>query len=413
MKNIITIPETIKNRTYAVAAALVLFAIALTAFPLSNVGAVQIQNRSIQMSDSAPSGGSITTGVGSGTKVIYKVSFSTTNTSSTIGGIVIDFCNNSPLAGETCTAPTGFNSNKATTAIYNASGMGTGAFAVYSSDAGTGNGNRIILTRATAAVLTSSVSFELGNGTNGFTNPSVADTFYARIYTYATAAAAQAHVTSGATGYIDFGGIALSTANVITITARVQESLTFCVSGAAPTSNCGGSSSPATTLGHGTTTKALDSSVIDTANVYSQISTNAGSGAVIRIRNSNSSCGGLSLDSGTTCGIPPTNAGSNVTPNSGATAMQAGTAAFGLAITSGSGVTASAPYNGSTASNYYGMDTTTSGSNVTTTYGSQVLACTGPVSNVNNTWTFAATASNTTPSGIYTANIAAIATGTF
>jgi hypothetical protein len=93
--------------------------------------------------------------------------------------------------------------------------------------------------------------------------------------------------------------------------------------------------------------------------------------------------------------------------------MDAGTAAFGLAVSSGSGVTASAPYTGATASNYYGMDTTTSGSNVTTTYGSQVLACTGPVSNINNTWTFAATASNTTPSGIYTANISVIATGTF
>lgn len=405
--------KALTSQAYAAVAIVVLFAVTLAAVPLSDAGAVQFQSRAIQMSDSAPSGGSISSGVGSGTKVIYKVSFTTSNTTSTIGGIVIDFCSDSPLAGGTCTAPVGFNSNKATMTINNASGMGTGAFSVYTTDAGAGNANRIILTRAVAATLTATVSFELGTSTNGFTNPSTTGTFYARMYTYATDVAAQNHVTSAATGYIDFGGIALSTASVITITARVQETLQFCLSAASPTANCGGVTSPAVTLGHGATVKALDSSVIDTATIYSQLSTNAGSGAIVRIRNSNSSCGGLSLDGGTTCGIPPTNGGSNVTPNSAATAMQAGTAAFGLAVSSGSGVTASAPYTGATATNYYGMDTTTAGANVTTTYGGQVMSCAGPVNNVTNTWTFAATASNTTPSGIYTANIVAIATGTF
>ncbi|MDB5169764.1 MAG: hypothetical protein JWN82_160 [Candidatus Saccharibacteria bacterium] len=405
----INISQLLQNRrVYAVLALQLVAAIVLTALPMNKAEAVQIQARNIQMSDSAPSGGSITTGVGSGTKVIYKVSFTTTNTASTIGGIVIDFCSNSPLAGETCTAPTGLLTNKSTTAIFNASGMGTGAFAVYTSDAGTANASRLILTRASPAALTSTVSFELGNATNALTNPSTTGTFFARIYTYATAAAAQGHVTSAATGYIDYGGIALSTVSVITITARVQENLAFCLSNASPTSNCGGASTPAVTLGHGTTTQAIDSSTVDTANVYSQISTNAGSGAVVRIRNSNSSCGGLSLDGGTTCGIPPAFSGANTTP---VAAMPAGTAAFGLMIGTAAGTTIAAPYNAVTT-NYFGMDTAST-NNVTTTYGSQALSCSGPVSNVNNTWTFGATASNTTPSGVYTANIVAIATGTF
>ncbi|HPG37709.1 MAG TPA: hypothetical protein PK865_02875, partial [Candidatus Saccharibacteria bacterium] len=62
---------------------------------------------------------------------------------------------------------------------------------------------------------------------------------------------------------------------------------------------------------------------------------------------------------------------------------------------------------------YYGMDTTTSGANATTTFGSRVVSSTGPTDNVMNTWKFAATASNTTAAGIYTANMAVIATGTF
>lgn len=378
--------------------------------PLVNVGAVQLQSRSIQLSDSAPSGNaSIPSGPGSGTKVTYKVSFTTTNTATSIGGIVIDFCSESPIAGDACTKPTSMDTLRATTAIYNASGMGTGAFAVYSADAvAANNTQRLILTRATAAPLTSTVSFELGNATNGITNPTSVGTFYARIYTYPTAAAAQAHSTPTPTGYTDYGGIALSTTTAITITARVQENILFCLSGVAPAANCTGTSAPALTIGEGSPA-ALNSTTVSTGNVYSQIATNASSGAVVRIRNSNN-CGGLSRDSGATCPIPAAASGAATTP----AAMAAGTAGFGMVIGTASGTVISAPYNGLAASNQFGMDTTTAGSNATTTYGSQAFTTNSlPINSTNNTWTFGATASNVTPSGIYTANIIAIATGTF
>lgn len=406
MKQKAYLPQTFTRRFYAVMALLLGFTVTSAAFPMVSTDAVQLQSRTIQMSDSAPSNAG--TGVGSGKNVVYKVSFTTTNTSSNIGGIVIDFCTDSPIAGDACAAPTAMNTNRATTGIANATGMGTGAFAVTTADGTAGtNLNRIILTRSAAAPLTSTVSFDLGNGTTtGFTNPSTTGTFYARIYTYATQAAANAHVTANPTSYVDYGGIALSTTAAISITARVQENIQFCLSGVLPSANCGGTTTPALTLGEGSPA-ALSSSTVSNGNVYSQIATNASSGATVRIRNSNS-CGGLSRNGGSSCDIPPANGGNATTPG-----LTAGNAGFGLAIGAASGTVVSAPYNGVVGSNGFGMDST-SGTSVTTTFGSTAFTTNSlPVNSTNNTWTFGATASNVTPSGIYTANIIAIATGIF
>lgn len=405
MKNITKFKSFLNQNIRIVMAAQIVLALLVMAAPLPDAAAAQLADRNIRLSDAAPSGTSITTGPGSGTKVIYRVEFGVATIATAIGGIVIDFCSNSPIPGDSCSAPTGFNVNRSTTTVNNQTGTGTGAFAVTTTDA---TNNRIIITRATASTMSGTASFELGNATNGLTNPSVTGSLYARIYTYATQAAANAHNTAAPSGYIDYGGVAMSIASTITITARVQETLLFCLSASAPTANCGGLTAPALTIGHGAV-KTIDSTAIDTGTIYSQVSTNAQSGVTVRIRNANGNCGGLSADGGTTCTIPPVNAGAATTP---ATNMVAGTAAFGLRIASSGGVTPSAPYNGASG-DLYGMDTTTAGSNVTTTFGSQALTSSGPVNNINNTWTFAATASNTTPAGIYTANIAAIATGTF
>jgi hypothetical protein len=421
MKNIAKIKATIYQRLYFAVAAELLFASIILVFPAGTASAAQLSARSIRMSDSSTSGGAISSGVGSGTNVKYTVQFTTTSTSTPIAGIVIDFCSNSPLPGESCTAPTGFNVNRSTTQIYNQTGLGTGTMAVTTTDT---TNHRIIITRASPANPSATMSFELGSGLaggNGITNPSgvsstAAYTFYARIYTYGTQAAANGHTSANASGYVDLGGVALAIATVITITARVQETLTFCMSAASPSANCTSITAPAVTLGHGTgVTKVIDATVIDTGVIYSQLSTNADGGAIVRLRTS-TSCGGLSSDGGTTCDIPPANSGLGVAagnPNSTSTDMDAGTAGFGLAIAAGSGMTTAAPYGGAAASNYYGMDSTTVSNNVTTVTGSQVLSSIGPVNNSTSTWTFAATASNTTAAGIYSANMSAIATGTF
>ncbi len=408
----------LRQKTYALVAVVAAGALVFVGLGPQLVHAGQVTSRSIELSDSAASGGTPTTGVGSGTNVTYNVQFSVTGTTA-IGGIVVDICDSTPLIGDTsCTYPVGFNWGSATpslTAGY--SGMGTGWTA--SAVAGGGGGNFQVLelsnTTPQATVVATPINFNI----TGVTNPSTQNhTYYARIVTFDTSADMANYTTVGTaraasfTGQVDYGGIALSTTTPITVTARVMESMVLCTSSAAPTQNCGGLSAPAITIGHGANL-VLDASAVDTQSAYSQVSTNATYGYGIRIHTSNA-CGGLSKDGGTTCPIPVIGAGS-ATPST----MTAGTAAFGMQASAGSPVgtgtgtnTVTGPYAGTGAN--YAFDTTTANNNVNSTYGSLVIDGSNQQANsVNNTYTFAATASNTTPAGIYTAYESLIATGTF
>jgi len=427
------------------------------------VSADQIQLRSIKMSDSAPSGTvpPNNSTIGTGSNVTYKVRFNAA-TSGTIQGIVVSFCDNTPFLADTggCTAVTGFSLNPganstagARVTVTNVSGLSTGGTWVATTGDGTTSGSTQGTTNidhvlkysnsgaATSTAAGSTVEFDIA----GVQNPSTTNhSFYARIVTYTTTTGATAYGDAAAnTGTpLDYGGIALSTSNQIQITARVQETLMFCVSATAPAANCGGSLTvPDLVLGHGTT-NTLDATQVDRRSAYSQISTNAINGAVIRMRNSNL-CGGLSrldISAQTTtsgCDIPainnnasnaPANATLFKTPAAGSSIP----AAFGVnvsngtAVGTGTGVVTASPYYntttpaaGESASDYVGMNLASNSANpasnpgVNSTYGDSVASSTGPVSNINNEYQFAAIASNVTPAGIYRANMMLIATGTY
>jgi hypothetical protein len=397
-------------------------------FQAHKAAAAQVTNRSIEMTDAASSGTSVTTGVGSGTNVTYRVSF--TAIAASAQSLIIDFCSQTPLMNASCTRPAGMTTNAA-------------ALAAVSGDIGTGWSIDTTppnpLTQVNGRImLTSDGAHDIAPGPQvfdltGITNPSTVGSFYARIYTfsnttYGTYADPDAGVDpAGAGDFVDFGGIALSTVNVITITARVQEQLTFCITKATGFTDCSdaavsaAANLPAIVLGHTVNgIQVLDSGAVDTGTINSQLSTNATNGAVVRMRNSNLTCGGLSADNGTTCAIPAINAGAAT-----ASAMTAGTAAFGLFVSSSTlgtnGIGALTPtaayHNGSHVTVpgdvWYGMDTGTANDNVTSTFGSTLCSTPSPVYRVNNSYTFAATAALTTPAGIYTANLSMIATGTF
>jgi hypothetical protein len=382
--------QGLKRSAYVAAALLLVTVSIVSGFNPGHASAAPLTSRSIRMSKSAVGSTS------AGTNVVYRIAF-TIPASVNVGGMAIDFCSNSPLIGETCTAAAGFNTNEGTTTINNQAGITD--FAI---DAAT-DANTIILTR-TAAASSGAVSFELGTGTggNGFTNPSATGTFYGRLYTYTTTAAAQGHNEDAATGYQDYGGIALSTAAVITITARVQETLSFCVypddnGTGAGTGTCG--DTPNITIGHdnGAGTFIIDSSATDTALVKFSLSTNANGGAVVRMK-------GDTLKDVVGNDINPAG-----TP---AATFGAGVEAFGLRISSAGSLTAIAPYDG--AANNYGLVVTGGGTNdVTSTFGASIASVGAPVNASVTTITFAAQASNTTPAGIYTASEQLIATGTF
>ena len=443
MNNPFTINVRAARRVLYVMVATLMAAIGLPLLSLGTASAAtQMASRSIQISDSgASSNGTITTGVGSGANVSYKVTF-------TVGGaagdqassMVIDFCSQDPIVNDTCTGPTGMN---ASAAVLNATATSgtvqttTDNWAVTASTsqiklADDGVSGHDIQPGATE-------SFQL----TGITNPSVVGTYYARMYTFTSAtwgtynAADSVNPHTGPGNYVDYGGIALSTTATIQITARVQEALTFCVSGANPNTWAGtgpqpnvdcvdsqvAANPPAIILGHGTPTKVLDASQTDSADVWDQLSTNATHGAIVNMRNSNTTCGGLSADGGATCAIPAVNGGAGT----GAVTMATGTAAFGLHVAPFAVTTPNATQVGAldptteynNGANTYGMDTATSGNNVDSTYGSTIAnahttgTTPGPVFEADDDLTFNAGASLTTPAGIYTANMNLIATGTF
>jgi hypothetical protein len=393
---------SIKNKAFSragnlVAAILVTLGALVPALtPLVSASTAQVQTRSIEMSDATPSK----------TGVSYKVSF--TPATSGADSLVIDFCSNSSIIGGACTAPLGMDAKTSVgfTAGTHTTGwnVDTGASFASASTVAVKDG-----TPGSNNLGTSASDFTL----TGVVNPSGTGTFWARVYTYSDATYGssgtvytdQTHLGS----YIDYGGFALSTTALINITATVMETLTFCTSGfnggTPPTSGCGGTVPASITLGHGSPL-VLDSSQADTGNAYFQVSTNALTGAVIRMKTQNT-CSGLSRDGGSTCPIP----GQGATPDFFTTA---GIAEFGLNVGAGSGgtgtVNADAPY--STASKY-AMDTTTN-NDVTAAYGTAIADTNNAATaSVNSLLTFAAQASVTTPAGVYSANESLIATGTF
>jgi len=354
------------RRAVYTASALALAVATLIPSLRAQVSAAQVTSRSIQLSSSTASASGVS----------YNVKF-TTATTSTIQGIVVDFCDETPLIGDaTCTKPTGFS-------------VGTPLVTVNSGLSGTWvpgqlNTNRTLtLTNATGGSVSASTAVDFTLTTA--VNPSTANhTFYARILTYATPGGATGYVAGTEGSYVDYGGVALATGTPIVITARVMESIAFCVYKTA----CG--DDPSFTIGNAN--NVLDTSAVYTKTVNFSLATNAQSGADVFLK-------GDTLTSG-----------SNTIPAKGSTAgtISAGTAAFGLYLsTLGTNVTASSPY--SSTAGQYALDT----ANTTSTYGQQVADMSGPTNTSVSTLTYGATASNTSAAGIYTATHQLIATGRF
>lgn len=355
-----------------------------SALPVAVKADGQVTSRSIQMSSAKQSD----------TGVTYKLTFTPATTLAS-GVLVLDFCGDSPIiASSSCTTPSGFTAASAT-AVQNNAGLTASQYSLKWSPASGG------FTAGTPVT----VEFQ------GITNPSV-NPFYARMYTYTDASTATAqHTSNTAVGtYRDYGGFALETTSPVSVSATVMETMTFCVSKAAPAAGCTGTDTPSLTLGTGSPV-TLDTT-LRTAAAYSQVTTNAASGVSVNMK-INNTCGGL-LRQGTasSCDIAP--AGSSAI----AAGSMNGSSKVGMYIGTPVGVSPStgtivptSPYNtaGSYAMNWVSGNATGVGS----TYGDNIYASSAPVQNMNVPMTFGASASVTTPAGVYKADFSLIATGTF
>ena len=261
-------PLALTNRALSLAAAaLLLVAIAVPALVSQQANAAQVSNRYVDLE----------TSVVSATDVVYTVGFDI-ETAGVVQGVVVDFCSDSPLIGETCTAPTGFATNAATTlALASATGVDAG-FAI---DTTNSTANTIIITNNTASTsLTQGTSVVLTFGSDssdGLTNPSTLGTFYARILTYSTEAAAQGYGATTPGSNVDEGGAAMSTADQLTVTARVQEQLEFCVAAIETTTTTAAQETDCSSGEFATPQTEVDLGVIDSnAASASPVSTNGG-----------------------------------------------------------------------------------------------------------------------------------------
>jgi hypothetical protein len=373
---------------YTAAAVVLSVAATLPVLVPQSAGAAQLSARSIKLSSSASGA----------TDTVYSIGFTPTVTTA-IKGIVIDFCSNSPIIGDSCTAlsGSGFNTNFASLALANQTNIS--GFAV---DTTNSTASRVILTNAGGGVVTTTpATVDLGTGTgasNGITNPTTTNTsFYARIFTYNTVAGAQGYASATPGTHLDDGGVALSTAAQLTVTAKVQETLVFCVY---TNANCAGGGT-AVTLGD------ANGVLSNTAQSYQstakfQLASNAQTGVNVRMKG-DTLCrvAGSCVASSNTI----TSQGSSCTADSTTTTVEQ----FGVRVsTAGTGITASAPYN--CAAGQHSFDV----ANTNTTFGQSIATTAAPNDpTVDTTMEFSAKAATTTEAGIYTSTLTFIATGTY
>jgi len=352
--------------------------------------AAQVTDRSIALTSSSASATSVT----------YTVNFTS---AAAAGAFVVDFCSNSPVIGDTCTAPTGFDASSAasTTSGFTDVTGATSQFVV----AGTVGATTAITVDVT-----------------GIDNPTVSGPLYARIVTYDTKAHALLYSSTDPTDGstitpIDQGGIAMQINDTVGVSGVVMETMTFCVAGGVISQDCNLTSNTAPILKLGETvgsTKALISTAISTGTIYTQISTNARTGAIISIKSNAAGCGGLLLAGDPThCYIQPALTG-GITAGQAKFGVKTGTAVATVGDSDANGTlepVSASGYNASTyALNYISGDAT----GVTSIYGDPFLdTASGPINNMNMPITFGASVNNSTPAGTYSADLGMVATGKF
>ena len=343
----------------------------------------------------------LSSAVAAATGVQYEIKF--TPKTAGAAAMVVDVCSESPLIGEDCTGPVGFSLSGASA---------SGGYTLTATDANTAT---ITGTFTEDTAVTIPVA--------GVVNPTAVENFYVRMVTYDTQANANLYTsTNRGTGALDEGSVALSTTEAIGVSGAVLESMTFCISGeSAPdtspiTANCGGTLvAPTLKLGELVgDVIALQPGVVSTGNIHTQLSTNAVGGAVVSLKSNALNCGGL-LRAGapTACNIAPA-------LSNGVTGDVARFGVMTSAATATTGVSTAngtlQPYGGSGYSNSaYALNYASgNATGVTSPYGDPFLDTnSAPLNNQNMKITFAASATNSTPAGLYSADLSMIATGKF
>jgi hypothetical protein len=234
-----------------------------------------------------------------------------------------------------------------------------GSWSANAGSAGGAGGTSIVFKKASAGVEAGTPAATVV--INNVTNPSASNTeYYLRISTY-TDTGATAPVYPGT----DFGGLALSTANQITVSGTMPESLVFCVG----TSGTNCTNITGTTVNLGTFSPASTNS----GTSLMDASTNAGSGYAITVNGTTLTSGAntitaMGTQSANSAGCSPSctsttgvsqfgsNVRANTTPSVGADVNPAQGGTFGGAGSGG--------YNGVNSFRFFTGDTVASSAGV-------------------------------------------------
>jgi hypothetical protein len=353
-----------------------LVAILMTAMVPLSANAAQLSARKVVLSDSA----------GNASSVGYDHFFTNATTSAALGikAIRFQYCT-SPLYNTSCTLPTGLVRGTTIATQTNNGGAMTNAFS-----AATSGTTDVLLTNATGNTFTAAqiVNIRL----TGFTNPTAPNTqFYVRVETCTTIACTIPGDVS------DYGSMAVSTSQMLSVTATVQEDLTFCV-GTAITSNCGTISGSTVTLAP----NPMGATAPSTGTAKMAASTNATGGYTITYN--------ATTFTNTTSDTIASAATGGVTLNAG------GTEQFGFNLVANSGGnfgTYGTNYSGGTGISIVSAYGTNNQIAYNTAGATSVATASGPTAQTTYTMSFGANVSNTTKPGVYTATQTFIATGTF
>jgi len=232
----------IKLITRQVAYAIVGAVTMLASFP-AVTSAAQLTTRSVVIGNSAAA------------TTTYNFTF-TTVSSTTIKGVTIEACT---TASGTCTTPTGFSATGST--LSGSTGLSAGGtWVVDASNSAKLAANNTGSTSTTPGVATLNFS--------NVTNPTAPEVFYIRITTWGTISY---------TGSIDAGTVATATAANVTVTANVDESLTFTVGS---TSVAMTPSLTSSTTGTGTSTLAIATNGTGYSIGYSGTTLTSGSNSI-------------------------------------------------------------------------------------------------------------------------------------
>lgn len=218
----------------------------------------------------------VSTSAAAATGVSYTVKFTLGTSGQTLGSLLFELCD-SPLLTASCAGTGGSSGASFGSATFGSVSGLSGSWSANTGSAGGSGGTSIVFKKAAAGVESGTPSATVV--INNVTNPTASNTeYYLRVSTYSDTAAS-VPVYPGT----DYGAIALDTANQVTVSGTMPESLVFCVgTGGTDCTNITGSSVSLGTFSPAATN--VGTSVMSA-------STNAGTGYAITINGTTMSSG--------------------------------------------------------------------------------------------------------------------------